>query len=283
MSSQEGNSPIARVPLGRTGLSVSRLGIGSSYGIGADAIEAAYHEKGVNYFYWGSMRRESFGEGIRRLARRNREDIVVVVQTYTRLAGLMPISLHRALRSLKLEYADILLLGMHNRPPSARLKEAAQKLRDSGQVRFIAVSCHRRSTFRTYMTEGFFDVLMFRYNAAHRGAETEILPLLDIPNKPGTVAYTATRWGQLLDPSKLPREEKTPTASDCYRFVLSQPNVDICLTGPTNMEQLREALASLDRGPMNMEELAWMCRVGDYLHGNSAARTLRIRLLQGGE
>jgi aryl-alcohol dehydrogenase-like predicted oxidoreductase len=195
----------------------------------------------------------------------------------------MAISLHRALHSLKLEYVDILLLGMHNQPPSQRLKEAAWKLRDSGQVRFIAVSCHRRSTFHTYVEEGFFDVLMFRYNAAHRGAETEVLPLLNIPNRPGTVAYTATRWGQFLDSSKLPREEKTPTASDCYRFVLTQPNVDICLTRPNNMEQLRESLTSLDRGPMNTEELAWMCRVGDYLHGNSAAQTLRIRLLQGRE
>ena len=51
------------------------------------------------------------------------------------------------------------------------------------------------------------------------------------------------------------------------RFVLSNPNVDVCITGPKNMEQMTEALATLDRGPMSEEELAWMRKVGDYVHG----------------
>jgi hypothetical protein len=34
--------------LGRTGLEVSRLGIGSGYGVPAAAVERAFHEHGVN-------------------------------------------------------------------------------------------------------------------------------------------------------------------------------------------------------------------------------------------
>ena len=47
-----------RIGLGRTGLQVSRIGLGSSYGVGADAVQEAYEERGVNYLYWGSIRRE---------------------------------------------------------------------------------------------------------------------------------------------------------------------------------------------------------------------------------
>jgi aryl-alcohol dehydrogenase-like predicted oxidoreductase len=256
-----------RVPLGRTGLLVSRIGLGSSYGIGADGLQEAYEKRGVNYLYWGSIRSKTFAEGIRRLARRNREDLVIVVQSYARLGSWLIHSAERALRQLSLDYSDILLLGLHNRPPSGRFMEAALRLREKGRVRFLAVSCHRRPTFRRYLTDGMFDVLMFRYNAAHRGAEEEIIPYLEVPGRPGTVAYTATRWGKLINPKKTPPGETTPRTRDCYRFVLSQPQVDVCLAGPANVEQLREGLAALEEGPMSSEEMAWMRRIGDYIHG----------------
>jgi aryl-alcohol dehydrogenase-like predicted oxidoreductase len=255
-----------RVTLGRTGLQVSRIGLAASYGIDADGLEAAYHERGVNYFYWGSMRKKSFGEGIRRLARQKREDLTVVIQSYSRFVGLLKSSVERALRDLQLQQAEVLLLGWHNHNPSPRILEAAQQLREQGKIRFLAVSCHNRLAFRQYIEEGVFDILMFRYNAAHRGAETQIFPHLERNNRPGTISYTATRWGQLLKPGKMPPGENTPKASDCYRFVLSQPCVDLCLAGPANREQLNEVFAALDRGPMDEGELAWMRRVGDHVH-----------------
>jgi aryl-alcohol dehydrogenase-like predicted oxidoreductase len=39
-----------RATLGRTGIEVCRLGIGSSYGAPASAVEQAF-DHGVNYFY----------------------------------------------------------------------------------------------------------------------------------------------------------------------------------------------------------------------------------------
>jgi aryl-alcohol dehydrogenase-like predicted oxidoreductase len=255
-----------RVALGKTGLQVSRIGLASSYGLGADGLQQAYEEYGINYLYWGSLRKESFGEGIRRLAQRKREDLVVVIQSYSRLAGMLTSSLERALGRLNLDHADILLLGFHSRPPSRRIMDAALQLRDQGKARFIGVSCHKRSTFRQYVHDGIFDMLMFRYSAAHRGAETEILPHMNVPDRPGTVAYTATRWGQLVNPKKIPPGEAVPHASDCYRFVLSQPQIDLCMSGPANVEQMKEGLSALDRGPLNSEEMAWMRRIGDAIH-----------------
>jgi len=261
----------ARVTLGRTGLRVSRLGLSASYGVGGNSITRAYEEHGINYLYWGSRRTSSFADGIRRLAERHRDDLVIVVQTYTRLAGLMAPSVHRTLGELGLEHIDLLLLGMFNRPPRPALMDAAQKLRAQGVVRFLAVSCHHRPTFTEYARQGLFDVLMFRYNAAHRGAEREVLPLFDCDDRPGSVAYTATRWGSLLNPSRMPPGVKTPRASDCYRFVLTDPRVDVCLTGPRDDAQLDEALLALERGPISSEERAWMCRVGDHVYRKHSA------------
>ena len=42
--------------LGKTGLRVGRLGVACSYGAPTEAFEEAF-ERGVNYFYWGSMRK----------------------------------------------------------------------------------------------------------------------------------------------------------------------------------------------------------------------------------
>jgi predicted aldo/keto reductase-like oxidoreductase len=65
----------------------------------------------------------------------------------------------------------------------------------------------------------------------------------------------------------LPKNERAPTATDCYRYVLSRPEVDVCLTGPADAPQMDEALEALRRGPMTEDELAWMQRVGRAVAG----------------
>ena len=256
-----------RTPLGRSGLSVSRLGLGSSYGLGTDGVEEAYDSFGINLLYWGSIRRPGFGEGIRRVARHHRDDIVIVLQSFSRSAIVMRLTVDLGLRRLKLDHADLLLLGWHNGPISPRILDAAEDLRARGRVRFLAVSCHHRPAFEDFLKSGVFDAVMFRYNAAHRGAESEVLPLLRSENRPGTIAFTATRWGQLLDPSRMPANTPPPRSSDCYRFALTQPEVDVCLIGPANQQQLREAAITLEKGPMTEEELAEIRRIGNHLRG----------------
>ena len=58
-----------RVTLGRSGLQVSRLGLGSSFQAPTASYLEAF-ERGVNYFYWGSIRRKLMGDAIREIARR---------------------------------------------------------------------------------------------------------------------------------------------------------------------------------------------------------------------
>jgi predicted aldo/keto reductase-like oxidoreductase len=81
------------------------------------------------------------------------------------------------------------------------------------------------------------------------------------------IAYTATRWGHLCDPAKMPAGLAPPPARDCYRFALTHPAVDMVLCGPKNREQMQEALRALDAGPLAPDELARLQRIGDHIYG----------------
>lgn len=258
------------VLLGQTGLQVSRLGIGSSSTRDPAFIEEAV-DQGINYLYWGSLRRPAFGRAIRNVARRNREGVVLTVQSYTRVAALLAPSVELALRRARVEYFDFLLLGMWNQPPGQALIDAARRLVEKGRVRHLMLSTHNRPSLQQHFRrfeakQSPFDVFMLRYNAAHRGAERDVFPYLPESPRPGIVAYTATRWGHLLDPKKMPPGETPPAARDCYRFALSHPAVSLVLCGPASREQMQEALRALDAGPLDAEAMARMHRIGDHVY-----------------
>jgi aryl-alcohol dehydrogenase-like predicted oxidoreductase len=265
------HTPFASRPLGRTGLDVGPLGLGSSYGLPAADVERAF-ERGVRFFLWGSRRRGGFGEGLRNVARRHREDTVIAIQSYTRVGALMPWSVDRALRALKTDYVDVLGLAWWNGPVPQRIVDAALRLREQGKIRHVMISGHHRPTFERFIADPAIDLLMFRYNAAHPGAEREIFPSLP-SRRAATIAFTATRWGTLLDPRFLPEGERAPRATDCYRFALTNPNVDVCLSGPKDAHELDAALAAVDEGPMDEAELAWMRRVGAAVRASTVTKS----------
>lgn len=255
--------------LGRTGLKVGRLGVAASYGASANAYEEAF-EKGCNYFYWGSQRKVGMRRAIENICGRGKRDqLVIVIQSYSRSAFLMDFFYKRALKSLGLDYADVLLLGWHNHHPTQRLLDRALEMRDQGLFRFLGLSGHNRLLFPQLAQEGLFDLFHIRYNAAHRGAENEIFSQIQAEPRPGIITYTATRWGQLLNPRKMPPGQTPPSGSDCYRFVLSHSTVDVCMCGPKNLSQMREALKSLELGPLSEDELERMRRIGDHVHNKS--------------
>jgi aryl-alcohol dehydrogenase-like predicted oxidoreductase len=255
--------------LGKTGLKVGRLGVAASYGAPTSAFEEAF-ERGCNYFYWGSMRKEAMAHAIRNICGRGkRDDLVIVIQSYSRSAFLMEAFVKRALNSLSIDQADVLILGWHNKRPSGQILDRALKMKDKGLYRFLGLSGHKRTLFSKLAEENIFDLFHIRYNAAHRGAEKETFPYLQGENRPGIISYTATRWGQLLNARKMPSKEAPPSASDCYRFVLSCPAVDVCMCGPKDTAQMREALRALKLGPLNPEELERMRKIGDYVHAHT--------------
>jgi aryl-alcohol dehydrogenase-like predicted oxidoreductase len=256
-----------RRKLGRTGILVSRMGLASGYNAPADAVHRAMDEHGINYFYW-DRRRPAMASAIREIARTRRREMYIAVQSYDHLGFWLRGSVERALKKLGINYADILFLGWHGSMPGERVMKAASRLKESGKIRFIGFTGHNRK-FHGQMAKdplSPFEVQMVRYNAAHRGAERDVFYGLP-DDRPGIVSYTATRWGKLLNPKKVPPGEKPPTATECYRFVLSNSAVDICLMGPKTMDEFEQGIKALKEGPLSEEKMLRIRLIGDFMHG----------------
>ena len=252
--------------LGSTDLRVGRLGVACSYGAPTEAFEEAF-DHGVNYFYWGSQRKSAMARAIRHLiARGKRDELVIVIQSYSRSARLMAHFFQQALRKLAIDTADVLLLGWHNRRPAQRILDRARQMQQKGLFRFLALSGHNRHLFPELSQQKHFDIFHVRYNAVHRGAETEVFAKLPGRQRPGLVTYTATRWGDLLNAKRMPPHTAPLSGTDCYRFVLTHPDVDVCMTGPSSRAEMREALKALTLGPLSAEELNRICTIGNYIH-----------------
>jgi len=116
---------------------------------------------------------------------------------------------------------------------------------------------------------GLLDLLMIRYNAAHRGAETEVFPTTDALGLP-VIAYTALRWGALLRPTPDdPPGFVVPRAPAWYRFTLQAPSVTVALMSPESRAELKEDLTVLDAGPLSPEEYDVLAD-----HGRTVLQTL---------
>jgi aryl-alcohol dehydrogenase-like predicted oxidoreductase len=80
---------------------------------------------------------------------------------------------------------------------------------------------------------------------------------------------TATCWHKLLKPKLMPPGEHPPAPADCYRFVLSHPDVNVCMTAPSTAAQMEENLKALDAGPLDTEEMARIRRIGKHIYQKS--------------
>src|SRR5947209_3669726 len=74
--------------------------------------------------------------------------------------------------------------------------EYCAEARRAGRVRLLGLTSHQRPLAASVAREGLLDLLMIRYNAAHRGAETDVFPTTQALGMP-VIVYTALRWGAL--------------------------------------------------------------------------------------
>jgi aryl-alcohol dehydrogenase-like predicted oxidoreductase len=262
------NADFLHTTLGKTGMAVHRLGLSGSYRPGKETIHKAIDE-GINYFF-------SYGfdthmvKALRDVFKSKREQCVLATGAYNLIIGHPNLrrTLEKRLRQFGTEYIDLFLfLGVMKEKecPESVLEELRQ-FQKEGKVRAIGLSTHNRKFAGKLAAEGAVDALMIRYNAAHRSAEQEIFPHLDA-HQPGLISYTATRWSYLLKrPKTWPRDGPLPPAGMCYRFVLSNPLVHVCMTAPSNLQQLQENLAAVRQGPLPEEEMEFMRQFGDAVH-----------------
>jgi aryl-alcohol dehydrogenase-like predicted oxidoreductase len=259
-----------RVSFGQTGLSVSRLGLAGSYGIDAASIERAYHELGVNFFFL-TRRMAPLVEALRSLIRAGHRDRLVICSGANIPLGSSVTREHEAIaKALGTDHLDLFLLFWVQARwyVTGKTWPAMRALKQAGKARAVGISIHDRPMARRLVDELALDALMIRYNAAHRGAEREIFETLG-PGRPGIIAYTATRWGRLLQPAG---ELGPMSAGECYRFALGHPKVDLVLSGPKTYAELEENAAAVAQGALAPERLEEVRRFGDAVRGAATGR-----------
>ena len=250
---------------------VLRMGIAGNYGIDSADIRWA-SDCGANYWVWG----RGFGkvtEGIREVIEGDREHHVVAMLGWGYFGWQVRRSVENALRELSTDYLDVFKLGWLGRTSMASkaVIDTLLKLKQEGKILSIGTSIHDRKRAGRLALNSEIDVLMIRYNAKHPGAEQDIFPHLSKRN-PAVISYTALAWGQLIRPLKgigMPPWpgrggfQGPPLSPElCYRFVLTNPNVHVVLTGPKNREQLGSNLNAIIQGALEPDEMDWIRQYG---------------------
>ncbi len=270
MGGRENTEMPRYVALGHGLPRVGRLGLatrGNTHLLAEDVAWAV--SQGVNFLNWCGYD-DGIAQAIRE-RRAERDALVVAMQLEAREARAATRELEEAFRRLSTERIDVVTFYYVEDKrewdeitgPGGAF-EVLEALRREGRVRLIGLTTHQRKLGAKWAESGRLDLLMARYNAAHRGAERDVFPVTDRLRIP-VVAFTAERWGALARPTPEDPEGFTPPRPpEWYRFALANPSVSVVLTAPDGRAELEEDLALLDdwRAP-SPEEFATLVRHGE--------------------
>ena len=251
------------------GTPVSILGLGNHPQMDGNCIPIAW-EAGINYFFFYNLTYTNLLDELKSLLSHHREKLVVTTGTSDRSPNGLRKYLEQVKRQLNTEVVDVFFAEYIS--PSDNLERVQtaiaelQRWKEAGWIRYVGVTTHNRSLAVELMKSQLVEVLMHRYNMAHRKAEAEVLPLAREKEIP-VVAFTCTRWGSLLK-GHPDWHRKTPTAAECYRFALKHPAVHLALTAPQTPAELEENLELLLASPMTAEESEHWQEYGDLIYGD---------------
>jgi aryl-alcohol dehydrogenase-like predicted oxidoreductase len=231
---------------------VLRLGLatrGNTHLTADDVTHAV--RRGVNYLNWCGHD-DGLAQAMR--ARRfDREPVVIAVQLHGRTRSSAERELAKFCRTLGTDRIDVVTFYYVEEESewqeisgAGGALEILVEARRSGAVKIIGLTTHQRTLGAKWVESGKLDLLMIRYNAAHRGAEKDVFPVTDRLGIP-VVAYTAQRWGALHKrTTDDPAGFVPPPAPEWYRFALANPSVSVVLMAPRNGNELEEDLNLLD-------------------------------------
>jgi aryl-alcohol dehydrogenase-like predicted oxidoreductase len=225
---------------------------------------------GINYFFFYGPGHKSFIEELASLLARKREQIIVATGSGSRRVAGLRAARRRVTALLGTGQIDVFFIEYVH--PGDNLDvifgkngvvDELRQWKERGWVRFIGATVHDRSLARRLAADPRVDVLMRRFNMAYRKAAHEVFPTAEKVRMP-IVAFTATRWGTLLEPhAHWPGP--LPTASDCYRYCLAQPPVQVVLTAPRSLAELEQNLDVLEIPPMSKQKHYQWQRFGDLV------------------
>ena len=209
---------------------VRRLGLatrGNTH-LTQDDVWLALHA-GINYWNWCGHE-DGMASAARELGSRRR-DVMIAIQLESRDKESAQRELEENLDRLKTNYIDVVtfyyvehLEEWHEIIADHGALAAMRGFKEQGLVHLIGLTTHQRSLGAEVLRSRELDLLMARYNAAHRAAETTLFPIAQEFETP-VVTFTSLRWkGLLQSTAEDPPNFKPPSAPDWYRLVLSNPS-----------------------------------------------------------
>ena len=249
------------------GQPASILGL-AGQSIDAVTVLLAFAE-GINYFFFYNLESENFLGGLKSLLLTNREQVLVATGNEDRDISSLRHYLDSVRHRLDVDRVDVFFAEyVSPADDMTQVQVLLDELRlwkDSGVVRYVGVTTHNRAIALEMIEHHQCDVLMHRYNMAHRKAEEDVLPAAQKVGIP-VVAFTCTRWGTLLK-GHHNWHRKLPMAADCYRYALNHPGVRLALTAPKTRQQLEENLAVLHAPQIEAQEVGKWQEYGNLIYG----------------
>lgn len=255
--------------LGKTGLSVSRIGFG---GIPIQKTSAEETKtlirylmaQGVNYIDTArgyTVSEEYLGyalEGIR-------DRFVVATKSMARTRQAMEEDIRISLNHLKTDYID--LYQIHN-PTAKDLEqviapggalEALQAAKSEGRIRHIGITLHAAELFEKALELPWVETIMFPYNIVETQAQDLIRRCAE--KNIGFIDMKPLAGGAIED------------ATTALRFISANPDVSVVIPGMATVDEAQQNIAAvLDTTALNAEEQQKIASIRKQLSGNFCRR-----------
>src|SRR5262245_44056081 len=172
------------------------LGLAAGPGQDARCVRRAF-DGGINYFFFYGPGNESFIKQLARLTRKHRDDAIIATGSGARKGKSLLAARRKIVAALNTEFIDIFFAEYINPLDDSELifgdggvLDQLQEWKASGWIRYAGATTHDRQLARRLAEDPRVDVLMHRFNMAHRKASSEVFPAT-IRSQVPVVAFTA--------------------------------------------------------------------------------------------
>ena len=228
--------------LGKTGLKISRMGLG---GIPIQRIDAAgtkelirwLCDRGINYIDTArgySVSEAYLGEALEGI----RDKFIIATKSMYRTKETMAADIDISLGNLRTDYID--LYQIHNPTPADLEKviapggalEALQEAKAAGKIGHIGITAHSAETFKMALEMDWVETVMFPYNIVETQGE-ELIRACGEKNI-GFIAMKPLAGGAIED------------ATLALRFLQANENVTVVIPGMAEIKEAEQNLAAME-------------------------------------
>lgn len=254
------SSTVPTRPLGRSGIPVSMLNLGTFRNPGLDRLLRFSFANGIRYIDTA----KSYGSepAIARWLKDNpgaRKDVFLVTKDHPNTPEQLIAQLDQRLEALQTDYLDLFFIhgigtdygyGSLEWPKSKEWKEAFEKIKKSGKAKLVGFSCHdqKRAEFLQAAADGgFVDAIMVQYTP-WLDKDAPLNRALDACHKAGigliSMKQVAGVGDKVLDdvPKHVPylKDRKLSAYQGLLHAIWSDERIASCCVSMRNTDQIRE-------------------------------------------